>query len=192
MYEPNVTTLLIVGCWLIWGAYWIANWSRSKATAVQQNVGARLAYRVPTVIAYVLLMSDLHFVPIVRLVCLPHSPITAAIGSFFCVAGTAISIAARKILDTNWSADVVLKEGHTLVDAGPYRLVRHPIYTGMLMMFLGTAVVRGLLGPLIAVPIAVFAFWIKASQEETLLLRQFPTMYLDYQSRTKRLIPYIL
>jgi len=99
--------------------------------------------------------------------------------------------AVRKVLGTEWSRDVELKQGHKLVESGPYRFVRHPIYTGHLLMGLGTAVASGLLVAFVGLASFAAGFWIKLNQEERLLRRGFPDEYPAYKARVKALIPYV-
>ena len=104
--------------------------------------------------------------------------------------GLLVTLWARWTLAGNWSSDVTFKQGHELIRRGPYRFVRHPIYTGLLMMCLGTAIEIGhsrLAGLLVAA-----AFWIKLKQEERLLLRHFPDEYPAYQKQVKAIVPFLI
>jgi protein-S-isoprenylcysteine O-methyltransferase Ste14 len=87
---------------------------------------------------------------------------------------------------------VTLKEGHELVDRGPYRFVRHPIYTGILTMFFATALALGHLAGFAATLLVFSSFWIKLRDEEQLMLQQFPERYVVYRQRVKRIIPFVL
>jgi protein-S-isoprenylcysteine O-methyltransferase Ste14 len=96
------------------------------------------------------------------------------------------------ILGRHWSGTVTLKEDHELIERGPYCIVRHPIYTGLLVMYLATAVSLGRIGGLIGVPLVFASFWIKLRAEESVMLKQFPGPYAAYQQRVKRIIPFLL
>jgi protein-S-isoprenylcysteine O-methyltransferase Ste14 len=109
-----------------------------------------------------------------------------------CIAGLAFCVWARVTLGRNWSGTITFKEGHELIERGPYRLVRHPIYTGLLAMFLATAIAAGHLGGVVAVMLAFASFWVKLKEEEKLMLQQFPDQYGSYQQRVKRIIPFVL
>jgi len=87
---------------------------------------------------------------------------------------------------------VTLKEGHELVERGPYRFVRHPIYSGMLTMFFATVLVQRHLAGFVGLLLVFLSFWIKLGLEESLMLQQFPERYAGYQQRTKRIIPFLL
>jgi len=87
---------------------------------------------------------------------------------------------------------VTLKEEHELVQRGPYRVVRHPIYTGMLIMSFATALVQSHLAGFAGVLLMFASFWIKLGREEGLMLQQFPERYAAYQQHVKRIIPFLL
>jgi len=107
------------------------------------------------------------------------------------VAGLVTLIWARITLGTNWSSTVTFREGHELIERGPYRFVRHPIYTGVLLMIAGTATVLDNISSLLALAVCFLGHWWKLRQEEALLTKHFPDTYRDYMSRTKALIPFI-
>jgi protein-S-isoprenylcysteine O-methyltransferase Ste14 len=108
------------------------------------------------------------------------------------IAGIGIAIWARFCIGRNWSAIVELKQGHTLVRRGPYRVVRHPIYAGLLLAMLGSALGCGELGALLGVVLG-FAGWLaKARLEESFLVTQFPEAYGEYRQKVKTLIPFVL
>ena len=83
-----------------------------------------------------------------------------------------------------------LKEGHELVTTGPYRLVRHPIYTGILTAVLGSTLVAGGFW-LVLFLVAASFFVYSAKTEERLMMQQFPETYPDYKKRTHALIPFV-
>ena len=89
----------------------------------------------------------------------------------------------------NWSASVTLKQGHTLVQRGPYAAIRHPIYSGLLLALLGTAMVQGLTRSFVGL-LLLTALWLtKADAEEQLLRSAFGDVYSGYQARTGALLP---
>jgi protein-S-isoprenylcysteine O-methyltransferase Ste14 len=115
-----------------------------------------------------------------------------SIGLLLTVSGLLVVLWARVILGSNWSGSVTLKEDHELVEKGPYAYVRHPIYSGSLLMFLGTAIIIGNLGGFIGFPVFFISCWIKMKQEEILMIEHFGEEYPEYMTRTKALIPYLL
>jgi len=122
----------------------------------------------------------------------PHTTSSACSGVFLCVSGLVFAIWARLILGRNWSGVVTLKEGHELIERGPYRVVRHPIYTGILAMLAGTAIALGYFGSFIGFLLVFVSFWVKLKREEDLMLKHFPTKYAAYQRRVKRIIPFLI
>jgi protein-S-isoprenylcysteine O-methyltransferase Ste14 len=103
--------------------------------------------------------------------------------------GMLFSIWARVSLGRNWSGRVVLKHGQELVATGPYALVRHPIYTGLLVALTGTALYDGRWRALLGLAFFAIGFWLKARSEENLLEREFGEEYRSYRARTPMLIP---
>jgi protein-S-isoprenylcysteine O-methyltransferase Ste14 len=108
------------------------------------------------------------------------------------VFGLGVCLWARAVLGRNWSGVVTLKEEHELIVRGPYRFVRHPIYTGLLAMLTGTVIYQGHLGGIIGLVLVFVSLWIKLSEEEELMLKQFPDQYAAYRGRVKRIIPFLL
>jgi protein-S-isoprenylcysteine O-methyltransferase len=86
---------------------------------------------------------------------------------------------------------VTLKEDHTLVQSGPYRIVGHPIYSGLLVALLGTAIALGELRCFLGVLLAAIAWKIKSMSEETLMVQQFGDQYARYREHVKGLVPYL-
>jgi protein-S-isoprenylcysteine O-methyltransferase Ste14 len=106
-----------------------------------------------------------------------------------CVAGWALTIWARLLLGSNWSAAVMLKRGHTLVQKGPYAVVRHPIYSGMLVALLGTALIDGHIRSALGFILLVAMLKLKAEKEERLMRYAFGPAYDCYCRTTGALVP---
>ena len=118
------------------------------------------------------------------------SVIVRAMCLLFCTLGLALAVWARIYLGSNWGTPMSLREGHELVTSGPYRFIRHPIYTGILLAMLASA---GLAGPIWLAAFIFFGgfFVYSAKTEERLMAEQFPTEYPEYKRRSKRLIPFV-
>ncbi len=123
---------------------------------------------------------------------MPRTNIVQWTGFAITLAGIAFALWARLTLGTNWSGVVALKEGQNLVRRGPYRVLRHPIYTGILAGLAGTAVTRGSVHALMALPVCAFAFWLKSLTEEQFMVDQFGEEYLQYRRHVRALVPFIL
>ena len=113
------------------------------------------------------------------------------LGVGLCLAGFAFAVWARLHLGRNWGMPMSRKEEPELVTGGPYAFVRHPIYTGIILAILGSAIGESLVW---AVMLIVFApyFVYSARREEELMCEQFPTQYPDYMRRTKMIVPFVL
>ena len=120
-----------------------------------------------------------------------ESPALGAIGALLFASGIALAVWARFELGRNWGMPMTQKAEPELVTAGPYRLVRHPIYSGLLLGVLGTALATNLIGLIIAVVLGGY-FYYSASVEERNLTATFPSSYPAYRSSTKMLIPFVL
>jgi protein-S-isoprenylcysteine O-methyltransferase Ste14 len=122
---------------------------------------------------------------------LPDDPETFFVGLGLLVAGLAFAIWARVHLGRNWSGTVTIKVDHELIRSGPYRFVRHPIYTGILVGMLGTAIALGEVRGFAGLAFVVVAFEIKLRREEAWLTQRFGAAYRDYQHDVKGLIPFV-
>ncbi|MCL5946209.1 MAG: isoprenylcysteine carboxylmethyltransferase family protein [Planctomycetes bacterium] len=177
-----LATGIIQGLWLILTIYWLVLAFHTKKTVYQQSWAARLGYVLPIVIAYnILLHWSRANVPL-----WPISPIQRVMGIVLCAGGIGFAIWARTILGTNWSGIATVKEKHELICRGPYSLVRHPIYTGLLLAYVGTALALWpTAGSVIMLAALISAAWIKSRQEEKLMLRQFPDAYGAYRQKVR-------
>jgi len=114
-----------------------------------------------------------------------------AAGTALLALGVALAIWARVHLGRFWSGRVTLKEGHRLVQSGPYAVVRNPIYTGILLAALGAAVLTGRVFVLAMFAFLVVGFLLKVRAEEHLLAASFGAEFADYKNRVKRLVPWV-
>ncbi len=112
-------------------------------------------------------------------------------GTILCIVGILIMIWARQHLDKNWSGNVIIQQGHSLSRSGPYKYVRHPIYSGGLLAMFASAIVLGNIFGFIWVLFCAFGLILKSKQEEELLIKQFPDEYPLYKKQVKMLIPFI-
>jgi protein-S-isoprenylcysteine O-methyltransferase Ste14 len=119
---------------------------------------------------------------------------TQIVGIILSGAGIAFAIWARFVLGKNWSGIPSIKEGHELIQSGPYAIVRHPIYTGIILSALGDAIAFGFRVEYIAIVFALFvSFWVKLQSEEKLMMKQFPEKYPEYKEKVRgAIIPSVL
>lgn len=111
------------------------------------------------------------------------------LATVFTLVGIGLAVWARLHLGRNWSSSPNMKVGHTLVTSGPYQLIRHPIYTGVLTAILGSALVNSLWFIILA--FASFVFVRRVRKEEGYMLNLFPNEYPEYKKHTWALIPYV-
>ncbi|HXR04511.1 MAG TPA: isoprenylcysteine carboxylmethyltransferase family protein [Verrucomicrobiae bacterium] len=187
----KLTGFIIIGCWITFLAYWLISAMQVKAVAERQSRWSALAHRIPLGCSYVLL-AVWYLPPPMNLSVTPHADWARGMGAAICGLGLCVTLWARWTLAGNWSSDVTFKQGHELVKTGTYRFVRHPIYTGLLVMSLGTALDIGKFRGWLALPLMTAAFWIKLKQEERLMLRHFPDQYPAYQKQVKAIVPFVI
>ena len=186
----TVLTRLDIVCWIILFGYWIS--ARGvKPVAERPSRLSTMAYRVPLILGCFLLWFRFSRHPL-DLAVTPDTGLAQVIGIAVCALGLFVAIWSRRSLAGNWSNDVTFKQGHELIQPGPYRFTRHPIYTGILLMFLGTVILGGRLHSWLGFVIIFASFWIKLNQEESLLVRHFPADYTSYRSRVKALVPFVI
>jgi protein-S-isoprenylcysteine O-methyltransferase Ste14 len=123
---------------------------------------------------------------------LPGGPGVAWAGLCIQMASGMVGVWARRHLGPNWSGEIAIKADHRLIQSGPYRFVRHPIYTAMLGMFLGSAIVSGQLHAALGLAMAAAAYWRKIRLEEANLRQAFGSVYDAYRRETGSLVPRLL
>ena len=178
--------------WLAFVAFWIIMARGGKAVAEREDVYSRLSHYAPLAIAAYLLAAPHIPAPYLNDRFAPHSLGLVRFGAALTFCGVAIAAWARLRLAGNWSSDVTVKRDHELVVDGPYRWVRHPIYAGVLLALVGTALAVGEWRAPLAVLLAGVAWWRKLTIEEAVMRRQFGDLYLRYAERTRALIPFVL
>ena len=181
---------VIIACWFVFVLYWILSARGVKAAAVRQSWPGILVHRLPVLLGAILLFWPKLPGPLGREVT-PQAVVVGTLGAAICGLGLLAAIWSRRALADNWSSTVVFKERHELVERGPYRWVRHPIYASILLMCLGTAVAANRAGSIAGMLFYFAGFWIKLKQEEKLLRRHFPDDYPSYQARVKALVPFL-
>jgi protein-S-isoprenylcysteine O-methyltransferase Ste14 len=178
--------------WMGWAIYWFAVARSVKLTVRREPLASRLLHIVPLFVAVALLWTSGPSIPVLRARFLPLTAWPFWIGVTLTAGGLLFTVWARLHLGANWSGTVTIKKDHELVTSGPYSLVRHPIYTGLLVAFLGSAVACGEWRGVLALVIVFAALWRKARYEERWMREQFGQAYRDYSQRVAALVPYLL
>jgi len=175
---------LVIGiCWAAFWVYWIA-----AAIAVkpgQSRWSRHAGGRVAMIVVIIFLVRELGFRarPV-------ENPVLTGIGLALFIGGLALAVWARVFIGRNWGTPMSRKDEPELVTTGPYRRVRHPIYSGLILATGGTALATTLYG-LIAVAVLGGFFIYSATREEAYLTAQFPDAYPAYKRSTKMLIPFV-
>jgi len=182
---------LFPALWLSWALYWAVRSQDVKRTARREPVVSRLLHLVPLVLALLLVAAPSIPGWVLCERFLPQAAWPFWIGAALTACGLLFAVWARRHIGTNWSGTVTLKEDHELVTTGPYAIVRHPIYTGLLLALAGSAMARGELRGLLAVVIATLALWRKLGLEERWMREQFGARYDAYRQRVAALIPFV-
>jgi len=178
-----------------WGVLvmvWIAGMFFSQPTVRRTSYSSRLILFLPLLIGYLLVLF--HAIPaawlLVRL--WPHTQSVQATGLVLTILGCFFAVWARLTLGSNWSGLPKVKSGHELIVRGPYKLVRHPIYTGLLLALAGTAIAADRSVWILGLVLAAVSYAVKIRQEEGLMQETFPAEYPLYRQRVKAIIPWIL
>lgn len=174
--------------WDLWLGSWIAAIFLSRRVAARPLAVQEMASLILPAIGFGLLgfgSLATHFTPLWNL---PEG--LGWVLATVCGAGLLVTWWARVTIGSLWSAAVSLKEGHSVVQSGPYRLVRHPIYTGLIIAALAHAIVIGQATNLTGALLLTVGFWLKARLEERFLSEALgASAYADYRRKTPMLIP---
>jgi protein-S-isoprenylcysteine O-methyltransferase Ste14 len=177
--------------WIAFVVYWRIKAANTKTTQRIEPAAARIL-RALTLLIVIGLLSTTR-IPLRWLYrqLWPPGLWSFCIGAAVTVAGLLFAVWARQHLASNWSNSVTIKQGHELITTGPYALVRHPIYTGILTGFLGTAIALSQVRGFIALVLLFISFWAKLRMEEEYMRSQFGETYATYAHRTAALVPYL-
>ena len=183
---------LFLFLWLAFVIYWRVMSADVKTSARIEGAGSRLARAILMVVGSALLI-----LPRIPVAFLERRFVRLSAGSFWIgaaitSAGLLLCVWARRHLGRNWSRAVTLKEDHELITSGPYAVVRHPIYTGLLFALIGSALARGEWRGVLGVALIFAALWFKLRLEERWMREQFGAAYEAYSRRVAALVPYLV
>ena len=185
----NLLIRTISGAWLGVGLVWLIGSLNTKPALQVQSVVSRAVHVLPVILAFVLLFADWPTSGPLAFRIVPATIFWASIGTVLALAGIVFAIVARFVIGRNWSSAVTVKQDHEMVQSGPYRIVRHPIYSGFLLAILGTAIAFGEVRDFLAFVLALTGWKIKSLGEERFMLNRFGTKYSEYSRRVKGLVP---
>ncbi len=175
--------------WLVWLLLWLALAFFSKATKRRESGAERLGHVIPVVLGCWFVFNNGSWGAGLSRRLFPENPTLL----LACVALTALGLAfsfwARFALGSNWSGTVTIKSGHQLIRKGPYRRIRHPIYTGLLAAFLATAISQGLLRGMLGFVLVSTGIYRKALREERFLAEEFGEGFSEHRKHTGMFLP---
>jgi protein-S-isoprenylcysteine O-methyltransferase Ste14 len=175
------------GAWLLWSAYWFIAARSVNAARSSEGLALRATHLLPALVGFFLIF-DAHPFIYGRMY---HSQSIRIAGFALVLAGLLFAVWARIHLGKYWSGIITLKEGHELIRTGPYRFVRHPLYTGFLAAVVASAVVAATGDALVGCVVILVAYLIKIHREESVLLREFGEKYQQYKSDVSALVPFL-
>jgi protein-S-isoprenylcysteine O-methyltransferase Ste14 len=189
----NIFSIGVAYLWTALWIVWLVSALLAKRSVQSQTIASRLEQSILVTTAFCLLFVRNLWPHWLRQRVLPESDVALLwTGLIFTAAGVGFAILARFWIGRNWSGTVTIKEQHELIQSGPYRIVRHPIYTGLLLAYLSTAIVHGELRGFVGFCLLLLGFGLKLRMEETFMVQQFGSAYLDYKQRVKALVPFVV
>jgi protein-S-isoprenylcysteine O-methyltransferase Ste14 len=177
--------------WVAFIVYWRIKAANTKATQRTEPTASGILRALTLVVVIVLLSTTRIPLPWLYRQLWPSGLWSFWIGAAVAVAGLLFAIWARRHLASNWSSSVTIKQGHELITTGPYAVVRHPIYTGILTGYLGTAIALSQARGVIGLVLLFIMFWAKLRLEEEWMRSQFGETYAIYAHKTAALVPYL-
>lgn len=189
MFHFSRAMYVSIAIWCLFSIYWSIAAKKSADSQSSESMGSRQFHVVMVNLCLLLLVVA---VPGLTQRFMPAGRAISAAGLALQLAALGFAIWARKHLGRNWSGEVRIAAGHQLVRTGPYRLIRHPIYTALLGMYLGTMVVSGQVHALLAVVIVCLTYWRKIRMEEKVLAENFGEEFGEYRRRSWALVPYVV
>ena len=188
----QIAELLFIVIWIAFYVYWIISaWKTRSPVKRKQSRLSFFMYGIVWIAIWVFLLNwlspDLLSERIV-----PQGIGYTIAGLLLTLAGIAFAVWARVHLGKNWSGMPTIRQDHTITRTGPYRFVRHPIYSGILLGLLGTAIGIGYFIVFCCVLLILILFVIKFRMEEKFLEEEFGEEYTRYMKEVKALIPYVI
>ncbi len=182
----------VIALWGVFYAVWILAARKVKENSRAESSRSRAIIEVLLLVGFALNLTPwFRFGPLGRRF-LPETFGWAFGGSLIEALGLGLALIARIYLGANWSGRITIKADHQLITSGPYAMTRHPIYTGLLLGLLGTAVAIGEVRCLVGLGVVLVALLRRILQEERFLSEQFGPLYEQYRRRVKALVPYLL
>ena len=189
MTDRETFRLLVEIPWIIFVIYWIVGAIRTRATRESESAASRIAILLIEVVGYGLIFSGATGIGFLGTRFMPRTMTSAVLGVVLTWSGIGLAIWARYHLAEYWSARITIKEDHQLIRTGPYTHLRHPIYSGLVLATIGSALVIDKWRCVVGACLVLTGYCIKAKKEETMLSQQFGDAFREHQKHTGFLIP---
>ncbi len=182
---------IIAGLWLLFVAYWAVAAVDAKRSASRRRWSREIGLRLVLILVIVALLQSRSLRQFLEEAqrSASHSSILGWSGVALCLLGFGLAVNARRHLGRNWGMPMSRKEQPELTTSGPYAHIRHPIYSGLMLAMLGSAMGVNVFWALLLFPVGAY-FIYSARREETVLLQLFPEQYAAYRARTGMLAPW--
>lgn len=184
-------TAIAYGSWLVLGLVWLPGYFTSKKTVARPERGKQLGAVLFIWAGFALVFNHDGFGSFLAIRLAPQTGLPAQMGLALDLVGVLFAIWARLTIGRNWSHIMALKEKHELVQTGPYGIVRHPIYAGMLLAVLGVAMTTSSLASYLGFICMLIGLLVRVQSEDRLMAKQFAEAHSAYRQRTKKLVPFI-
>jgi protein-S-isoprenylcysteine O-methyltransferase Ste14 len=185
----TLASRFVAVCYAIFLIVWVAGAFWIKRTARRSGGWGRSTI-IATVVGFIVVAGINRLVPVRTI--WSYTPLIGVATIISTAVGLVFLLWARLTLARNWSMDVVIRENHELIRHGPYHYVRHPIYTGLILMTTGGMLLWGTTTAVAILVLMPVFLWFKLSAEERLLMAQFPRDYPEYRRKVKALVPFVL
>ena len=189
MTVREVFHLLVEVPWIVFVLYWIVSAIRTRDTLQTESFVSRYSILLIEVAGFVLLFRHSEGIGFLGDRFMHRTLASAIVGSILIWMGIGLAIWARYHLAEYWSARITIKEDHQLIRTGPYARLRHPIYSGIVLAAIGSAVVIDQWRCVLGVCLVLIGYCIKARKEETMLTQQFGDAFREHQKHAGFLIP---
>ena len=181
--------LLVEVPWIVFVIYWIIGATRTRATREKESFASRYVILAIEVVGFVLLFNSSAGIGFLGTRFMPRTWTSSIAGVVLTWAGIALAIWARHHLAEYWSARVTIKEDHQLIRSGPYSHLRHPIYSGLVLATIGSALVIDQWRCVLGILLVLTGYCLKAKKEEAMLGQQFGQAFREHQKHTGFLLP---
>jgi protein-S-isoprenylcysteine O-methyltransferase Ste14 len=187
--EPQVALVLEKQLWFGWIICWLALAVFSKSTKRRESPVQRFEHLLPSFIGFILVFWDHYFAGWLTSPSIVPGTVLLLLSVALTICGLLFTFWARFVLGNNWSGTVTIKKDHQLIRRGPYRWIRHPIYTGLLAALAGAVVTQGTPRALLGFALVLWSLYRKARREESFLSQEFGDLFAEHRRSTGMFLP---